>query len=107
PNTALRALETSMRLAPAMVPVREELADLYGRLGRVDDRIQQLEVLFALDPQASRKVTLGLAYARAGQFDRAVTTLGAAADQYPEYSYTYVALGRVWLEKTRAHPDRV
>ncbi len=107
PNAALRALETSIKFAPAMVHAREELADLYGRLGRAEEKILQLEVLFALDPQASRKVALGLAYARAGQFDRAVTTLGAAADQYPDYSYTYVALGRVWLEKTHTRPDRV
>lgn len=107
PDAALRAVETSMRLAPAMVHTREELGDLYGRFGRAEQRIQQLEVLFALDPQASRKVALGLAYARAGQFDRAVTTLGAAAEQYPDYSYTYVALGRVWLEKAHSRPDRV
>ncbi len=107
PAASLRALETSIRIAPAMVHAREELADLYGRLGRVGDRILQLEVLFALDPQASRQVALGLAYARAGQFDRAVTTLGSAAEGHPDYSYTYVALGRVWLEKAHSRPDRV
>ena len=37
----------------------------------------------------------------------AVTTLGQAAEQYPDHSYTYVALGRVWLEKAQPHPDRV
>lgn len=107
PGASLRALETSNRIAPAMVHTREELADLYGRLGRADERISQLEVLAALDPQASRQVALGLAYARAGQFDRAVTTLGSAAEKHPDYSYTYVALGRIWLEKAHSRPDRV
>lgn len=107
PTASLRALETSNRIAPAMVHTREELADLYGRLGRVDDRISQLELLAALDPQASRQVALGLAYARAGQFDRAVTTLGAAAEKHPDYPYMYVALGRIWLEKAHSRPDRV
>jgi tetratricopeptide (TPR) repeat protein len=107
PAASLRALQTSKGIAPAMVHVREELADLYGRLGRVDDRILELEVLVALDPQPSRQVTLGLAYARAGQFDRAVKLLGSAAERHPDYSYTYVALGRVWLEKAHARPDRV
>ena len=104
---SLRALETSVRLAPAVVQPREELADLFGRLGRVDDRIAQLEALLGLDPGPSRQVALGLAYARAGQFDRAVTTLGHAAERYPDNPYTYVALGRVWLEKAQARTDRV
>ena len=103
-DRSLRALETSVRLAPAMVHAREELADLYGRLGRIDDRIAQLETLLALDRGPSRHVALGLAYARAGQFDRAVTTLGQAAERYPDESYAYVALGRVWLEKSAGAP---
>jgi len=107
PNESLRALQTSVRLAPAMIHAREELADLYRRLGRSDDRIGQLEALLGLDPGPSRLVALGLAYARAGQFDRAITTLGHATERYPDHSYTYVALGRVWLEKAQPHPDRV
>ena len=106
-DRSLHALEASVRLAPAMVHAREELADLYGRLGRIDDRIAQLEALVALDRGPSRHVALGLAYARDGQFDRAVTTLGHAAERYPDESYAYVALGRVWLEQSQSRPDRV
>jgi tetratricopeptide (TPR) repeat protein len=107
PAESLRALEISVRIAPAMLHAREELGDLYGRLGRADDRIAQLLALQTLDPGPSRQVALGLAYARAGQFDQAVTTLGQAVKKYPDHSYTYVALGRVWLEKAQPHPDRV
>jgi tetratricopeptide (TPR) repeat protein len=106
-DESLRALQTAVRFAPAMIHAREELADLYGRLGRIDDRTGQLEALLALDPGPSRQVALGLAYARAGQFDRAINTLRHAADRYPDHAYTYVALGRVWLEKGQARPDRV
>ena len=106
-DDSLRALETSVRLAPAMVQAREELADLYGRLGRIDDRIAQLEALLGLNPGPSRQVALGLAYWRDGQFDRAVTTLGHAAERYPDNAYAYVALGRVWLERAQPRPDRV
>ena len=67
----------------------------------------QLEGLTALDPGPSRDVALGLAYARAGQTERAVTTLGRAAERYPEHPYAYVALGRVWLEIAQARGDRV
>ena len=106
PRESLRALETAARLAPAMVHAHEELADLYGRMGRREDRIGQLDELAVLDPGPARQVALGLAYARAGQFDRAVSTLGHASEAYPDYSYTYVALGRVWLEKAQP-PDRL
>ena len=36
-----------------------------------------------------------------------MTTLGQAVKKYPDHSYTYVALGRVWLEKAQPRPDRV
>jgi len=104
---ALRALQTSVRLAPAMVPAREELADLYGRMGKAEARLTQLEALLTFDPGPRRQVALGLAYVRAGEFDRAVTTLGQAAEQYPDHPYTYVALGRVWLDKAQPRADRV
>jgi tetratricopeptide (TPR) repeat protein len=106
-DSALRALKTSVALAPAMVHAREELADLYGRLGRQDARITQLEALASLDPGPRRQVALGLAYVRNGEFDRAINTLGRAAEQYPDHPYTYVALGRVWLEKSQPRGDRV
>jgi len=104
---ALGALQTSMTLAPAMVHTREELADLYGRMGKTEERLRQLEALLSLDPGPRRQVALGLAYVRAGEFDRAVTTLGRAAEQYPDHPYTYVALGRVWLEKAQPRADSV
>jgi tetratricopeptide (TPR) repeat protein len=107
PEPARRSLEHAILLQPGLHHAREELADLYGALGRTDDRLKQLNILKALDPGPSRDVALGLAYARAGQSDRAVTTLGPAAAAYPEHPYTYVALGRVWLEIAQARGDRV
>jgi tetratricopeptide (TPR) repeat protein len=104
---ALRALQTSVDLAPAMIHAREELADLYGRMGKTEARLRQLEALLAVDPGPRRQVALGLAYVRAGDFDRAVTALGRAAEQHPDHPYTYVALGRVWLDKAQARADRV
>ncbi len=103
---ALSALTRSVDLAPALLPAREELAELYGRLGRVDERLTQLEALAALDPGPSRSIALGLAYSRAGMIERAVPTLRQAAERYPDVAYIYVALGRVWLEAAQAHGDR-
>jgi tetratricopeptide (TPR) repeat protein len=106
-DAARAALEKSLALQPALLHAREELADLNGVLGRTDARIDQLAALSALDPGPSREVTLGLAYARAGQTERAVLTLGRAAERYPDHPYAYVALGRVWLEIAQARSDRV
>ena len=71
--------------------------------------IEQLEALAALEPsRPQRLVNVGLAYARAGESDAAITTLGRAADRYPEADVVYVALGRVWLSSAEArNSDRV
>lgn len=107
PDLARRALERSIELQPTLLHAREELADLYGAMGRTESRLQQLEALSALDPRSTREITLGLAFARAGQLERAVLTLGRAAERYPDQPYAYVALGRVWLEIAQARHDRV
>ena len=104
---ALSALTQAVDLAPTLLPAREELAELYGRLGRTDERLTQLEALAALDPRPWRSVALGLAYSRAGMIDRAVPTLRQAAERYPDDAYVYVSLGRVWLEAAQARNDRV
>lgn len=106
-DAARAALETSIELQPTLLQAREELANLQGVLGRPDRRLAQLDALVALDPGPSREVTLGLAYARAGQTEHAILTLGRAAERYPDYPYAYVALGRIWLEIAQARNDRV
>jgi len=107
-DSARDALEKAVNLQPAtMLHAREELADLYGEMGRTDSRLDQLGALSALDPGPSREVTLGLAYAHAGQHERAAAILAGTAERFPDYPYAYVALGRVWLEVAQARNDRV
>jgi tetratricopeptide (TPR) repeat protein len=107
PDLSRRALERAIELQPTLLHAREELADLYGAMGRTDRRLEQLAALSALDPRSTREITLGLAYAKAGQLERAVLTLGQAASRYPDQPYAYVALGRVWLEMAQTRRDRV
>jgi tetratricopeptide (TPR) repeat protein len=102
-----RAIASAPSKAPAMLQAREELASLYAKQGHNDLWLGQLEALNALDPQPSRSVTLGLAYAKVGQFERAVITLRHAAEEYPDHRYAYVALGRVWLDAAEPGPDSV
>ena len=104
---ASRAFERAIDLQPALLRAREDLADLYGMTGNTDRRLAQLGALSALDPKPVREVTLGLAYARAGQTERAVLTLGHAAELYPDSLDIYVALGRVWLDVAETRHDRV
>jgi tetratricopeptide (TPR) repeat protein len=104
---AVSSLRRAIAIAPTLLPAREELADLYEHLGQLQEWIEQLDALRVLDPSAARDVTLGLAYARAGQSDRAVITLRNTTQRHPKHPYTYVALGRVWLETAQARGDRV
>jgi tetratricopeptide (TPR) repeat protein len=106
-DEALVALERAVSLAPGLLAAREELADVYGRLGRNDARLQQLDMLRAFDPGPSREVALGLAYARLGDPDSAVMTLGRTARRHPSHRDTYLALGRVWLDAAETRQDRV
>jgi tetratricopeptide (TPR) repeat protein len=106
-EAARAALERSIELQKTLLQAREELADLAGAMGRTDQRLTELKALSALDPGPSREVALGLAYAHAGQPERAILTLGSAAERFPDHRYAYVALGRVWLEVAQARGDRV
>jgi tetratricopeptide (TPR) repeat protein len=106
-DEALRALRRAVGISPAMTEARAELANIYENLGRSREQIEQLEALAALGPRPDRAVALGLAYARAGQTNRAVLTLGNAAERFPDTPQVYVALGRVWLDLAQARADRI
>src|SRR5258706_5013577 len=99
---ALGAFERAAALEPGMIPVREELADLYGALGRRAEELEQLQVLAGLDrDRVARQVAIGMAHARAGHWDLAVLTLGGALERNPNEPEIYRALGQVWLERPR------
>jgi tetratricopeptide (TPR) repeat protein len=99
---ALRAIERAIAIAPGMIAAREELADLYGALGRRADQLEQLQVLAALDrDQVARQVAVGMAHARARHWDLAVLTLGSALERNPGEPEIYRAIGQVWLERPR------
>jgi tetratricopeptide (TPR) repeat protein len=99
---ALHAIERAIAIAPGMIPAREELADLYGALGRKADQLEQLQVLAALDrDHVARQVAVGMAHARARHWDLAVLTLGSALERNPSEPEIYRAIGQVWLERPR------
>lgn len=120
PAEAQRALEQAIALSPGFIAAREELADLFGSLGRRGDELEQLQLLAGLErTEVARQVAVGQAHARwaadpqepasrrAGHADLAVLTLGSALERTPDQPLIYSALGRVWLEISQARGDRV
>jgi tetratricopeptide (TPR) repeat protein len=106
---ARKSLEEAARRSPAsQTAAREALADVYLQDGDYTKAINQLEALAALDPgRADRMVAVGLAQARAGRSDAAVTTLGHAVERFPDAPQVYAALGHVWLTDAERRGDRV
>jgi tetratricopeptide (TPR) repeat protein len=105
---AQQALEKAIFLSPGLIAPRDELADLYGSLGRRADELEQLQLLAGLDREhVERQVAVGLAHARAGHADLAVLTLGNALERTPDQPLIYGALGRVWLDIAQTRNDRV
>lgn len=105
---AQQAFERAIALSPGLIPAREELADLYGELGRRVDELEQLQVIAGLDKDhVERQVAVGLAHARAGHPDLAVLTLGNALERTPDQPLIYGALGQVWLDIAQTRNDRV
>jgi tetratricopeptide (TPR) repeat protein len=99
---AMQAFERALALAPGLIPAREELADLYGVLGKHNEELEQLQMIAGLDrDRVARQVAIGLAHARAGHWDLAVLTLGGALERSPNEPEIYRALGKVWLERPR------
>jgi tetratricopeptide (TPR) repeat protein len=105
---ALAALSHAVELNPAFIAAREELANLHAARGERRQGIEQLEAIAALEPaRPERLVTVGLTYARMGQPDAAILTLGRAAERYPDTPAVYTALGRVWLDAAGGGRDAV
>ena len=103
---ARAAFEQAVRVSPAMIPAREELADLDRIQGQRRDEIEQLEALAALDARkAERLIAVGLAHLKRGNRDLAVNTLGLAAERFHEHPGVYTALGQVWLQTAEDRGD--
>ena len=100
-NEALDMLASAVDANPAFVAAREEMVAIFDRLGHRQEALEQREALAALEPtRVERLIDLGLTYARGGQTDAAVLTLGRAAERFPDEPSVYTALGRVWLDVT-------
>jgi tetratricopeptide (TPR) repeat protein len=96
---ARAAFDRALAISPAFIPAREELAELHRLQQQTRDEIEQLDALYALDPnKPERLIAVGRAYLRAGNRELAVMTLGRAAERFKEHPGVYAALGQVWLD---------
>ncbi len=103
---ARAAFERAIEVSPAFIPAREELADLHRVQQQTRDEIEQLDALYALDPnRAERLIAVGRAHLRAGNRDLAVMTLRRAADRFTDHPGVFVALGQVWLDAAEERGD--
>ena len=103
---ARAAFDRALAISPAFIPAREELADLHRLQQQTRDEIEQLDALYALDPnKPERLIALGRAHLRAGNRDLAVMTLGRAADRSKDHPGIYAALGLVWLDAAEDRGD--
>lgn len=108
-SAARKSLEDAARRSPASeTSAREALAEVYLVEGDYGKAINQLEALAALEPaKPDRVVAVGLAQARAGREENAVTTLGRAVERFPDAPQVYAALGHVWLTEAQKRDDRI
>lgn len=106
-DQALTELRRAIAIDAALIPAREELADLcLSRGGRVREAVDQLEAIAALEPsRPERVVDVASALARNGQREAALLTLNRAAERHPGSPVLFAALGRIWLEMAAAEDD--
>jgi superkiller protein 3 len=104
---AQSSFERAIAISPALIPPREELADLHRLQAQTREEIEHLEALAALDPsRPERLIAVGLAYSRAGHAEQAVTALGRAVERFHDYPGVYAALGQIWLETAEDRDDK-
>jgi tetratricopeptide (TPR) repeat protein len=103
---ARAAFERASAIAPAFIPAREELAELHRLQQQTREEIEQLDALYALDPnRAERLIAVGRAHLRAGHRDLAVMTFGRAAERFKDEPGVFSALGQVWLDAAEERGD--
>jgi tetratricopeptide (TPR) repeat protein len=106
PEEAVKALERAVRIAPSLLPAREELADLYRTQGRAVDEMAQLQALAVLDEHPARTVAIAMAETRTGQLDASLATLSEVARADPADPAVALAVSRVFLTRAERTLDR-
>ncbi len=103
---AAAELQQAIRLSPAFLAPREELADMFRSLGRQQEEREQLSALLVADPRPSRRIDLAMADLRAGRYDDALADLASAEPPAATDSRVALARGRIYLARAERLGDR-
>lgn len=106
PEKAAASLQQALKLAPALIPAREELADLLQALGRPSEALPLISSLAADDPQVRRYVALAAAEVRARRYEAALDALRHADALAPGDSLVALARGRIHLARAEREGSR-
>ena len=99
---AVRLYEALTQRFPAMLSARRDLAELYGRVGRVDDELALYGELIELDPlDATLLVDRGVVLYRAQRRDDALRDFRAASIADAELPEAAFNLGLLYFESGR------
>jgi tetratricopeptide (TPR) repeat protein len=92
---AISSFRRALDLAPRHALARYNLALVFRRADRLQDAIDELGRVLAIEPRPEAHYTLGVIYWHQGDLDRAVRALGAAVAAEPRYADAHYTLGTV------------
>lgn len=107
PAGAARALARAVALKPALIPAREQLAEVLLTLGRVKEGAEALDAIAALEPgNPGRAAAVVAAFSAAGKYDSAIKRLERAEEQFPGDAALEGFRGLILLDRAEAESDR-
>jgi tetratricopeptide (TPR) repeat protein len=92
---AMESFRRALLLAPGHVLARYNLALVLKRVDRLDQALDQIERVLAIEPRAEAHYTRGIIYWHQGHLDRAVEALREAVRIQPRSLEALTALGSV------------
>lgn len=104
---AIDAFATAVKLAPALIPAREQLAAALLRAGRAREGVEALEAIAALEPaQPARAAAVVRALAQTGRFGAALARLTRAEEQFPGHRLLRAERAALLLDRAEVEPPR-
>ena len=96
---AIESFRRVLQLAPGHALARYNLALVLRRADRLQEALDALDRVLAIEPRAEAHYTIGVIYLHQGELDRAASALGAAIAAEPRYADAHYTLGSVLKAK--------
>jgi tetratricopeptide (TPR) repeat protein len=98
-DEAIKSFRRAVELAPRHSLARYNLALVLKRADRLQDAIDELHRVIAIEPRAEAHYTLGVIYWHQGDLERAAAALRTAVSTQPRYAEAHYTLGAVLLAR--------